>query len=165
MLGVINRQASAARSAPLFSAAQRRAAAAVAFVLVAGLPGFTTQAAYAADVLTVVGASLDPSFVKTSITVDVRRVVTLNGDQPIATYMTARNVSGTQLVRTRQGYWLPWTGRAEDLADAGLTAQSGTLEYKLLKEDLSGAQLPITVSIGYRTAQGIKFGTFEIRAQ
>ena len=97
--------------------------------------------------------------------VDLRRVVSLNGDQPLATYMTAHNASGAQLVRTRQGYWLPWSGREEDLSDVGLTPQSGTLEYKLLKEDLPTVQLPITVAIGYRTAQGVKFGVFEIRAQ
>lgn len=165
MLGVINRQVSAVRPAQLSTVRQQCLAAAVAFTLVVGLPGFAHPVAHAADVLTADGASLSASVVKPGIPTDLRRVVTLNGDQPIATYITAHNASGTQFVRTRQGYWLPWSGREEDLSDIGLTAQSGTLEYKLLKEDLPAVQLPVTVAIGYRTAQGLKFGVFEIRAQ
>lgn len=138
---------------------------ALALLFAAGLPGFPATAVQAGDVLTTAGARLEPSFVQPGVPSDVRRVVALNGDVPLATYLTARSVSGANLVRTRQGYWLPWSGRVEDLADAGFQAQSGTIEFKLLKEELSRAQLPITVSVGYRAASGVKFGTFEIRAQ
>lgn len=137
----------------------------MALLLVVGLPGFTASAAQAGDVLTLDGARLEPTLVSAGVPADIRRTVTLNGDVPLVTYATARNVSGANFVRTRQGYWLPWSGRAEDLLDAGFQAQSGSIEFKLLKEDLPRAQLPITVSIGYRAASGIKFGTFEIRAQ
>lgn len=165
MLGVIYRQASSARHALSATASRLRDAAAVALLLAVGLPGFTASAVQAGDVLTLDGARLEPVLVSTGVAVDIRRMVTLNGDVPLVTYATARNVSGANFVRTRQGYWLPWSGRAEDLLDAGFQAQSGSIEFKLLKEDLPRAQLPITVSIGYRAASGIKFGTFEIRAQ
>lgn len=165
MLGVINRQTSKVRRAPIDIASRLRRAMALALLLAAGLPAFPATAVQAGDVLTTEGARLEPSFVSPGAVADVRRMVTLNGDVPLATYLTARSVAGTNFVRTRQGYWLPWSGRVEDLADAGFQAQSGTIEFKLLKEDLPRAQLPITVSIGYRAAAGVKFGTFEIRAQ
>ena len=117
------------------------------------------------DVLFPIGLSEKSPHVRGRPPADIRRVVTLNGDAPLVTYATARNVSGANFVRTRQGYWLPWSGRTEDLLDAGFQAQSGSIEFKLLKEELPRAQLPITVSIGYRAASGIKFDTFEIRAQ
>jgi|266.fasta.fasta_contig_41_3576179_length_681_multi_4_in_0_out_0_1 hypothetical protein len=165
MLGVIYRQASSARHALSTTASRLRDAATVALLLAVGLPGFTASAVQAGDVLTLDGARLEPMLVATGVPADIRRVVTLNGDVPLVTHATARSVSGANFVRTRQGYWLPWSGRAEDLLDAGFQAQSGSIEFKLLKEDLPRAQLPITVSIGYRAASGIKFGTFEIRAQ
>ena len=68
-------------------------------------------------------------------------------------------------MRTRQGYWLPWSGREDDLLDVGFVPRSGQLEYKLLKEDLPTPQLPVTVTVGYRTAAGVKFGFFELRAK
>lgn len=165
MLGVIYRQASLARHALTATASRLRDAATVALLLAVGLPGFTASAVQAGDVLTLDGARLDPIMVPAGVPADIRRVVTLNGDVPLVTYATARSVSGASYVRTRQGYWLPWSGRAEDLLDAGFQAQSGSIEFKLLKEELPRTHLPITVSIGYRAASGIKFGTFEIRAQ
>jgi hypothetical protein len=165
MLGVINRQASATREASTATAAQIRAAAAVVCLALAGLPGFAALPARAGDVLKPGGATLSPVVIQPGVANDVRRAVDLNGDRPLASYITAQSASGAMLVRTRQGYWLPWSGREEDLADAGLSPRGDVLEFKLLKEDLPAAALPITVSIGYRTAAGIKFGTFEIRAR
>ncbi|MGQ0676342.1 MAG: hypothetical protein ACT4N4_09720 [Rhodospirillales bacterium] len=95
---------------------------------------------------------------------DLRRAIDLNGDQPIATYVTARTVGGALMMRTRHGYWLPWSGREDDLVDNGFTASGGMLEFKLLKESLPSVSLPVTVTVAYRTAAGVKFGMFEIRA-
>lgn len=161
MLGVINRQAAMTPRASTAIAPRLRGAAAVACLAVWGLPGF----AAAGDTLKIGGTSLTPIVVQRGAPVDVRRSVDLNGDQPLASYVTAIGRSNEQFIRTRQGYWLPWSGREEDLTDAGFAAKSGTLEFKLAKEDFAGVLLPVTVTIGYRTAAGIKFGSFEIQAK
>ncbi len=119
--------------------------------------------AYAADKLTLTGARL-LHVVPPTGGGDLRRSVDLGGDVPTATYVSARTRGGALMVRTRAGYWLPWSGREEDLADNGFTAAGGTLEFKLMKESLPEAALPITITIGYRTSAGLKFGIFEIRA-
>lgn len=116
-----------------------------------------------ADKLTLTGARLS-HVVLPSSGADLRRAVDLGGDVPTATYVSARTRGGALMVRTRGGYWLPWSGHAEDLADNGFAAAGGMLEFKVLKESLPEAALPITVTIGYRTAAGVKFGMFEIRA-
>ncbi|MCC6466877.1 MAG: hypothetical protein IT563_01035 [Alphaproteobacteria bacterium] len=165
MLGVINRQATTTREASLALAPRLRGAAAATCLALGCLPGFAATGALAGDRLAVGGVALTPIVIQPGAATDIRRAVELNGDQPLATYVTASSRSGETLARTRQGYWLPWTGREEDLSDAGFTAKSGLLEFKLAKEDFAAAALPITVSIGYRTAAGIKFGSFEIRAK
>jgi hypothetical protein len=165
MLGVINRQATTTRKASIAAAPRFRGAVAVACLAFGGLPGFAISAVQAGDLLKIGGTSLTPIVIQRGVPADVRRVVDLNGDQPLASFATAIGQTNERLIRTRQGYWLPWSGREDDLVDAGFAAKSGTLEYKLAKEDFAGVVLPITVTIGYRTAAGIKFGSFEIQAK
>ncbi len=164
MLGVINRQVISAPGAPVGTERRKRCAAAgLALLAFGGLPAFAMPAA-AAEALTSAGVRL-PAVVVSPGSQDIRRSVDLAGDQPVASYVSARTASGAMLMRTRQGYWLPWSGRTEELSDAGATVQGGALEFKILKEELTASSLPITVSIGYRTAAGLKFGTFEIIAK
>lgn len=132
-------------------------------MLVAAALALGSPAALAGESLTTEGAWLQHVVLPAGAP-DLRRSVDLNGDQPIATYVTARTAGGAMLMRTRNGYWLPWSGRVEDLADNGFAASAGTLEFKLTKETLPAQTLPLTVTVGYRTAAGVKFGMFEIRA-
>lgn len=120
--------------------------------------------ALAGERLSTTGARLAHVVLQPGVAPDLRRAIDLGGDLPTATYVSARTVGGQLLARTRNGYWLPWSGREEDLADNGFTAAGGTLEFKLLKEPLPEAALPLTVTVGYRTPAGVKFGMFEIRA-
>lgn len=152
------------RPKALFDAAFRQGTPAVAILLVFILLPLMTPAALAGDTLTAQGARLSPIFMPSG-SADLRRSVDLGADQPAATYVTARTLGGALLARNRNGYWLPWSGREEDLADNGFTAADGKLEFKLLKEAIPAAQLPMTVTIGYRTSAGLKFGMFEIRPQ
>jgi len=165
MLGVINRQATTTREASTVTALRLRSVLAVACLAIGGLPGFAIPAAVAGDTLKLGGANLTPIIIQRGVPADIRRAVDLNGDQPLASYVTAIGRTNENFVRTRHGYWLPWTGREDDLTDSGFTAKSGVLEFKLAKEDFAGVMLPVTVTIGYRTAAGIKFGSFEIQAK
>jgi len=165
MLGVINRQATTTRQASTNTAPRLCGAMAAVCLVVGGLPGFAIPSALAGDTLKIGGTGLTPIVVQRGVPMDIRRSVDLNGDQPLASYVTAIGRTNENLMRTRQGYWLPWSGREDDLADAGFAARSGALEFKLAKEDFTGVSLPVTVTIGYRTAAGIKFGSFEIQAK
>ena len=165
MLGVINRQASRARQAPSTTASRLRGGVVAALLLAVSLPSVTATAVQAGDVLTSGGVALTPILLQAGVPTDVRRAINLNGDQPIAVYVMASGSTGTRYVRTRQGYWLPWSGRIEDLVDAGFAPQGGQIEYKLVKEELPRSQLPITVTVAYRTAAEIKFGFFELRSK
>ncbi len=151
------------RPATLFNAAKHGDALALVAVLTFAVLMFAARPALAGERLSATGARLAHVVLQPSAP-DLRRAVELDGDVPTATYVTARTVGGALMVRMRNGYWLPWSGHEEDLADNGFAATGGTLEFKLLKESLPVAALPITVTIGYRTAAGVKFGMFEIRA-
>jgi hypothetical protein len=150
------------RPETLCTAVPHRDAPALALLACAVLI-FLGRPALAGEQLTLAGARLSP-VVAQSGAIDLRRSVDLGGDQPTATYVAARTAGGAMLMRTRAGYWLPWSGREEDLADNGFAASGGTIEFKLTKESLPAAALPLTVTIAYRTAAGVKFGLFEIRA-
>lgn len=164
MLGVFNRQVISALGASVGTMRRkRRVAAGLAFLAFGGLPAFAIPAV-AGDALSSAGGRLSAVAVGPGLQ-DIRRSVDLAGDQPLAAYVTARTASGAMLMRTRQGYWLPWSGRAEDLSDTGAAAKNNALEFKILKEELAAASLPITVTVGYRTAAEVKFGTFEIIAK
>lgn len=164
MLGVSHRQVVSAPGASVGTMRRkRRVAAGLALLAFGGLPAFALPAT-AGDALSSAGVRLAAVAVGPG-SQDIRRSVDLAGDQPLATYVTARTASGAMLMRTRQGYWLPWSGRAEELSDTGTAAKNGALEFKILKEELTAASLPVTVTVGYRTAAGLKFGTFEIIAK
>ncbi len=151
------------RPATPFNAVLHWDAPALAILLTFAALVFAPASARAGEQLSATGARL-AHVVLQSGAPDLRRAVDLGGDAPSATYVTARTAGGAMLMRTRHGYWLPWSGREGDLADNGFAASGGTLEFKLLKESLPAASLPVTVTIGYRTAAGVKFGWFEIRA-
>jgi hypothetical protein len=153
------------RPATLCTAVAHRDGPAAAILLFCAFVIFILLAwpARAGDQLTLAGARLS-HVVAQSGACDLRRSVDLGGDQPTATYVAARTAGGALLMRTRAGYWLTWSGREEDLTDNGFAASNGALEFKLVKESLPAAALPMTVTIAYRTAAGVKFGMFEIRA-
>jgi hypothetical protein len=150
------------RPAKLFAAIPRGYASAFALLLAAAFFACPPPA-QAAEKLSLPGARLEHAVLPPG-GADLRRSVDLGGDAPSATYVTARTRGGAMMQRTRHGYWLPWSGREEDLADNGFAASGGALEFKVLKEALPETALPITVTLGYRTAVGVKFGMFEIRA-
>ena len=147
-----------------FNAAFLWGTSALAVLLALVVLALTAPTALAGDTLTAQGARLSSMFMPSGVA-DLRRSVDLGADQPTATYVTARTLGGALVVRTRNGHWLPWSGREADLADNGFAPADGRLEFKLLKEAIPAAELPMTVTIGYRTSAGLKFGIFEIRPQ
>jgi hypothetical protein len=96
----------------------------------------------------------------------IQRIVQLDaGEVVTATYISLRTNDGRYLQRNNDGYWLPWSGQSAVLLDNRLQPVGSLLTFKVLKQDISDQSFPLTVSIAYRTAAGIKFGMFEVMPQ
>ena len=93
---------------------------------------------------------------------DLRFTVDLNGDQPAATYVWATVGSNNRRVRTNEGYWLPWTGDTADLIDNRFPAKDGKVTFKVLDEDIGGDNHGVTIRIGYKVGDTLKYGIFGI---
>lgn len=93
---------------------------------------------------------------------DLRFIVDLGGDQPTATYVWALVGSNDRRVRTNEGYWLPWNGRRESLIDNHFPAEDGKVTFKVLDQDIGKDNHGVTIRIGYRVGETLKFGIFVI---
>ena len=117
-----------------------------------------------AESLTVNGATL-VDIVVDAANANIVRSIDLGGDVPLASYVMAHMPDGKSLQRTNLGYWIPWDGRTESLIDNGFVAGSGTLIFKVLRQDISDRFFPITIVLAYRTASNVKFGVFQVSPQ
>ena len=104
-----------------------------------------------------VTASLSP--------LDLRVSVDLQGDVPVATYVSARIGTAQLVQRTPAGQWVAWDGRDETRINDQFAAFGGRLTFIVNGADFSAQKFPVAVFIGYRTAAGLKFGTFTVTAQ
>jgi hypothetical protein len=121
--------------------------------------------AAAQDRLTTQGVMLSRVNVTVSNAV-VQRTVQLDAGEAVsATYVSMRTNDGRYLQRTNEGYWMPWSGGQAALADNRLQPVGNLLTFKVLKQDLSDQSFPLTITISYRTAAGVKFGMFEVMPQ
>ncbi len=91
---------------------------------------------------------------------DLRLTVDLAGDTPEKTHVWAIIGSSVRRQRTNEGYWIPWDGNPETLIDNHLTAVNGLLVFKIVDEDISAENYGITINVGYRTPEGLKFGMY-----
>ena len=143
---------------------RRRARALRRAALAAVVAGALGAAEAAAETLTEAGSVL-AGMATEVVEADVARTVDLAGDAPIATYVTAHMPDGKALQRTNLGYWVPWNGRVDELIDNHFTPSGDTLTFNILNEDISGQFFPITITLAYRTAAGLKFGVFQLSPQ
>jgi hypothetical protein len=88
--------------------------------------------------------------------------VNLQGDVPQATYVTARSSGVAPLQRAATGQWVAWDGSRDTLVDNRLPAVGGRLTIPVNAIDLSSQKYPTVIFVGYRTAEGIKFGLFNL---
>ncbi|MFQ5764539.1 MAG: hypothetical protein ACE5GT_06395 [Rhodospirillales bacterium] len=93
---------------------------------------------------------------------DLRFTVDLNGDQPDATYIWATVGSNDFRVRTNEGYWLPWTGNLESLVDNRFPITDGKVTFKVLDENIGVDNHGVTIRIGYKVGDTLKYGIFGI---
>lgn len=93
---------------------------------------------------------------------DLRFIVDLNGDQPVATYVWATVGSNDLRVRTNEGYWLPWNGDPDTLIDNHFPINDGKVIFKVLDEDIGRDNHGVTIRIGYKVGDVLKYGVFGI---
>ncbi|MEE8333918.1 MAG: hypothetical protein V3R85_08715 [Alphaproteobacteria bacterium] len=93
---------------------------------------------------------------------DLRFTVDLQGDAPRATHVWATVGSNERRMRTNDGYWLPWNGDTKALVDNRFTVIDGKVVFKVMDEDISADNHGISVSIGYRVGDKLKYGVFAI---
>ena len=85
--------------------------------------------------------------------------IEINDQDVVATYAVARLQNNAPRKRMESGYWVPWDGQAETLADLGLLPSAdGVLTFPLVDEDLSAEFLPITFTVIVRTAEDVRWG-------
>lgn len=98
-----------------------------------------------------------------SVTLNI--AINAGNDAVKASYVTARSVGKNQfLQRTANGMWLPWDGRESSLINTHAAVNNGVIDYKIFAdEQLAHPLFPITVTVAYRTPNGLKIGSFDVR--
>jgi hypothetical protein len=107
--------------------------------------------------LTYAGTELAPVTVDPAY-IDIRVVVDVAGDLPMASYMAARPRGLSALQRTAAGAWVEWDQRPDSLVDNGFAVFDGSLVFAERGADFSEQSFPIALEVAYRTAAGVKFG-------
>lgn len=101
-------------------------------------------------------------------TIDAHRAslniqVEIGDDVPLKTHITAHTPAGNILQRTNLGYWVPWSGKLNDLVDTFSPETNNAINFKIFKDDdLSEELFPIKIMVAYRTATELKFGVFDL---
>lgn len=93
---------------------------------------------------------------------DLRFTVDLQGDVPSATHVWATVGSSERRMRTNDGYWLPWNGDVATLADNRFPVRDGKIVFKVMDEDIGADNHGVSISIGYRVGDKLKYGVFAI---
>lgn len=93
---------------------------------------------------------------------DLRLSVSTAGDEVTSTHVWAV-LGGAELrQRTNNGYWVPWSGQEADLIDNRFAVVDGTIVFKLVDGSIAKDNQGITLLIGYRTGDTLKYGRLGI---
>jgi len=85
--------------------------------------------------------------------------INLNGDIPLATYVTARFQNNQPRQRLANGYWIEWEENFESLNDNGFSPSiDDTLTFEIVGEEITNTYLPVFFTISYLTLEGLKSG-------
>jgi hypothetical protein len=129
-----------------------------AFVAGSCLSGVGTSSA--AERLATDGKVLGPAVSAPTLPLNI--TVSLGGDTPNATYVFARFGGNQPLQRNNDGYWVPWSGGAQDLIDNKFVRDGDSLTFKIVDEELSGAALPVQFFVAYKVGTTLKYGSLTV---
>jgi hypothetical protein len=112
--------------------------------------------------LTKLGAILPPIVINAE-NVSLTVKVNVENENPSSTFVTAHTASGSVLQRNNLGYWIPWSGKLDELINNFSNQTGNELLIKILKEEnMSNEMFPIRITVGYETSSVLKFGVLEL---
>tara|TARA_B100000579_G_scaffold200177_1_gene163662 strand:+ start:1772 stop:2197 length:426 start_codon:yes stop_codon:yes gene_type:complete len=89
--------------------------------------------------------------------------VKLNGDIPLATYVSARFQNNQPKQRLANSLWIDWNERVETLQNNGFVPnENDMLIFDIFEERLDSTFLPIIITISYLDHDNLKSGYFII---
>ena len=97
--------------------------------------------------------------------VDIRVIVDLAGDRPMASYMAARPRGLPALQRTPTGVWAAWDQQTQSLIDNRFAWSGGYLVFAVNGANFRAQSFPIALEIAYRTPAGVKFGVLTVTSK
>ena len=116
------------------------------------------SAAFGADRLSAAGASLPGASFAPGGALEAR--VDANGDDVLAVHTILRPAStNIKWMRDRDGFWVEWSGRRDDLIESAARRDGDELVFKIFDAPPPGVS-SMMITVAYRTADGLKFGTF-----
>lgn len=116
------------------------------------------SAAFSAERLTAEGAFLPGASYVRGGALEAR--VDAGGDEVLSVHTILRPAStNIKWMRDRDGFWVEWSGRSEELIDSAARRDGDELVFKIFDAPPPGVS-SMMVTVAYRTADGLKFGTF-----
>tara|TARA_B100000073_G_C23641515_1_gene536824 strand:- start:30 stop:455 length:426 start_codon:yes stop_codon:yes gene_type:complete len=89
--------------------------------------------------------------------------VKLNGDIPLATYVTARFQNNQPKQRLANSLWIDWNERVETLRSNNfLPTENDTLIFDIFDERMDSFFMPIIITISYLENNNLKSGFYII---
>jgi hypothetical protein len=83
------------------------------------------------------------------------------GDEVLSVHTMIRPAStNIIMMRDRDGYWVNWDGDRNSLVPSAARNDNGILTYKIFQTPPKGVNA-MTVTVAYRTPEGLKFGWFD----
>ena len=88
-------------------------------------------------------------------------IIKLNGDIPLATYVTARFQNNQPKQRLSNGIWVNWNEKSESLQNNGFVPNADdNLIFKILDENINSSFLPLIITISYLDHKNLKSGYY-----
>jgi hypothetical protein len=88
--------------------------------------------------------------------------VDLGGDVPTATHIIARFQNNRPLMQGPDGLWAPWNGDLSKLDDVAVLPAGEKLIFQIFDRLPEGLFYPVSFTLVYRTAEGLKSGTLTV---
>lgn len=84
------------------------------------------------------------------------------GDGVVQGFMVARFQNNQPLMKSADGSWQPWDGDAAALQFVNIAGLDGVLRFPVGDWPTEDALAPCTFTIGYQSADGLKFGYYTV---
>ena len=89
--------------------------------------------------------------------------IKLNGDIPLATYVTARFQNNQPKQRLANSLWVDWDEKVETLQNNGfIPSEDDLLVFNIFEEKLNLSFLPLIITISYINHDNLKSGYFVV---